>query len=567
MIKLRMTVLWIMALATISQPLFGAGKIVFSSARKDKYSKYSDEGDWDLYQVAKHKYRLKATVDFPEGFDPSIIDENTELTVSCDAEPGESFGIWTNDGEGVFSSQNSVGDDFYYGAVFGDIDGDGLDDAVLITDSSNEIWLNQGPGKKQGFVRSGEVIGAEDAYFVALGDANNDGYTDALLIFKNSNQLWLNDGHGTFPAASEAPGDGDGDACFLKDLNGDGFADIVLLEDNRNFIWFNDGENNFERDPERISIGYTHLSDGELYSLGDLDGDGDLDAVLVGDTCNPWINDGTGLFTKNANEIAPDESPDTILIGDVNNDGFGDAVLVTLDGNQIWLNDGHYVFDDSGSIIGGDDDGECVSFANIDDRDGVDVVLAAGEGDHEYADKLDLSLRLSEASSYSDNEKYNKDAKITAKGGSATFIEAEDLGWDVEKWKKLETIKVKWNAKKLSVSIKGGTVISQGDEYNPDTENLMDLSEALTSMQDEMETEGNEEMKKLKSAGSYTTNCRISFAGYYWTNSGLSFPWKADMKRNFKKMSNYDDEKTENFLGSWKGKCKGTFGSAIPITD
>ena len=79
----------------------------------------------------------------------------------------------------------------------------------------------------------------------------------------------------------------------------------------------------------------------QAIALGDVDGDGDLDAV----TANPnapnqlLINDGTGHFTPT--ELTSFGGVD-IALGDVNGDGNLDALFVTVgQGTQLQINDGN----------------------------------------------------------------------------------------------------------------------------------------------------------------------------------------------------------------------------------
>jgi len=81
--------------------------------------------------------------------------------------------------------------------------------------------------------------------------------------------------------------------------------------------------------------------------LADFDGDGDLDAVVVGTATEVWINQGggqsgvAGTFAGNGQALVPD-LPLAVATDDL--DGDGDVDLVTLqsfaNGIQIWINQG-----------------------------------------------------------------------------------------------------------------------------------------------------------------------------------------------------------------------------------
>jgi hypothetical protein len=86
----------------------------------------------------------------------------------------------------------------------------------------------------------------------------------------------------------------------LGDLDGDADLDAVLIDysdPGSDLIMINDGTGNFSEN------GYPIVSTEDGYGeLGDLDGDGDLDLFVVAggfgvDTIRTWENDGTGIFT------------------------------------------------------------------------------------------------------------------------------------------------------------------------------------------------------------------------------------------------------------------------------
>ena len=90
-------------------------------------------------------------------------------------------------------------------------------------------------------------------------------------------------------------------------------------------------------------------------ALGDLDGDGDLDAVFANAALGSsqiWLNDGRGCFTASEQALTPQGHG--IGIGDLDGDGDPDLLIAcdTYDNrtrrSQVYLNDGRGIFDSPG---------------------------------------------------------------------------------------------------------------------------------------------------------------------------------------------------------------------------
>jgi hypothetical protein len=143
--------------------------------------------------------------------------------------------------------------------------------------------------------------------------------------------IWLNDGGGTFFDSVQQPFEFETDFVTLGDLDGDGDLDAVTEV----FAALNDGKGNFTY---RRSGLYVEDSGAYTYfpALGDLDGDGDLDVVLGG-CCGAkcvtpgheavWysfnvvmLNDGGGQFTDTGQRLGVSGTMSAAL-GDLDGDG------------------------------------------------------------------------------------------------------------------------------------------------------------------------------------------------------------------------------------------------------
>jgi hypothetical protein len=138
----------------------------------------------------------------------------------------------------------------------------------------------------------------------------------------------------------------------LGDLDGDGDLDAVFS--NYHFpsrIWLNDGAG-------RLAATDQVLSRGHGVGVADLDGDGDLDVFMVRsneDQSNPtggWVyfNDGRGRLTDSGQYLGDSASSGNgVRLFDADGDGDLDALVVYYQRpDRLYLNDGRGRFTDSG---------------------------------------------------------------------------------------------------------------------------------------------------------------------------------------------------------------------------
>jgi len=297
--------------------------------------------------------------------------------------------IWLNDGRGNFSVTEQILSEAAHGIDAGDLDGDGDVDLFVTCHfymengeprhRSSKVYLNDG---KAGFVDNGQGIG--DSLFsgnvVTLDDIDHDGDLDALIhYYQEPNKIFFNDGKGRFALSDFSFPEG----TAFGDLNGDGALDILTSTRGVGFEFRSgNGDGTFTRVWERPD---STLEAG-LASFCDLDCDKDLDAILTnfsqseGLPTKVWYNDGSGRFSDGAS--LPGVFRGTVSFGDLNSDGFPDAVATNHDAEaQVWLNDGSGTLVDSGIRLGASSDKhESAAIADIDGDGDLDIFLAEGRG-------------------------------------------------------------------------------------------------------------------------------------------------------------------------------------------
>lgn len=144
----------------------------------------------------------------------------------------------------------------------------------------------------------------------------------------------------------------------MGDVDGDGDLDVVVPNDRQpNRIYINDGLGILTDSDQ--SLGTNDRSRG--ISLGDVDGDGDLDALFVnrvisvGNRSALYTNDGLGPFTDSGQilDVPGADWSWGVALGDVDKDGDLDAIVANFNSQpNLVYNDGLGLFTDSGKRLG-----------------------------------------------------------------------------------------------------------------------------------------------------------------------------------------------------------------------
>jgi hypothetical protein len=235
-----------------------------------------------------------------------------------------------------------------------DVDGDGdLDLMAGNWGQTNRLYLNNGTADPFNGVSSSNISSdAHSTSSIVLGDMDGDGDLDLLAgNWGQTNRLYLNDGNSN-PFNGVTGSNISGDAYLshsiaLADVDGDGDLDLVVGDRGQtNSLYLNNGT----ADPFGSVVGTDISSDAHsTYSvtLGDVDGDGDMDLVAgnYSQTNRLYLNNGTvdPFSGVSGSDISGDtHETNSVALADVDGDGDLDLVAgnYTDRVNRLYLNNG-----------------------------------------------------------------------------------------------------------------------------------------------------------------------------------------------------------------------------------
>jgi hypothetical protein len=319
--------------------------------------------------------------------------------------------LWTNQGGGNFTPRN-----FDYGggsAATGDVDGDGDIDVVRL-DYRATLFLNQGAeqgGAPGDFKQGSSITPKEDPHnwstpgTVLFGDLNNDDQLDVLVSYCCSMLMdskasdddffhflaweWINaQGGRNLTSLGDLP-----IRPTLGDLDGDGDLDIYAASlppkgghyDSTDRILLNDGSGAFVDSMQRLDNPRKAGAAGSgAAALGDLDSDGDLDAlVATAAGASIWINQGgaqsqeTGIFVESGQRLGSGHI-EAVFLADLDADSDLDALVAGKAQASIWWNDGQADFRDSGQRLDFTEP-HGLAVGDFDGDGDLDVFSAAGD--------------------------------------------------------------------------------------------------------------------------------------------------------------------------------------------
>jgi hypothetical protein len=330
-------------------------------------------------------------------------DGDLDLVAGNSGYPWETNKLYLNNGtstpfSGVTGTAIGADTDPTAAIALGDVDGDGDLDVVVGNGVGyyweNKLYLNNGTSTPFNGVSSTDIgvsiAGATKS--IILGDMDGDGDLD-VVTGDNICRLYLNNG-------TSAPFNGitainiGTDAHFARgvaigDVDSDGDLDVVAGHNGYiNRVYLNNGTSSpFEgvigNDLGTDADGTTHT-----IALGDMDGDGDLDAVSgnwAGQTNKLYINDRAATVFSGMSESqigADSDSSQSMAVGDINGDGSLDVVAGNLGTNKLYLSNGNRTpfYEVTGTEISADaNETHAVGIGDV-NRDGNLDVVAGNNG-------------------------------------------------------------------------------------------------------------------------------------------------------------------------------------------
>jgi hypothetical protein len=379
-----------------------AGAVGLRAAEPDAATFADITTDSGVAQLLDDKYRADPKW-WLSGVDLVDLDGDGALDLFLGAHGGGKAVAALNDGKGHFTAAPGVYPDreIY---LAGDINEDGkMDLMVTHDDGAGRWWVNESSKGRLSFRKTD--MGAGRTRANALIDINRDGLADWLHEGDSGIVFEFGDGKGVFKKGGglDVVKSRNETNMIPVDLNGDGMIDLIGhwgrydVPEGRSRIYLNDGKGGFVDVTKESGLKEEGVA---IKGVGDVNQDGATD-LLVLERKRPaiYLNDGHGKFAKKADALVGMEAArmpvyaswGMAVVTDFDNDGVAD--IIWNGRNFLWilrgLGDGKFEYANKKWGI------EDLSSATVDDGicfgdfDGVGALDVIG-----YAGKLDGQRRL-----------------------------------------------------------------------------------------------------------------------------------------------------------------------------
>ncbi|WP_298481384.1 FG-GAP-like repeat-containing protein [uncultured Maribacter sp.] len=289
------------------------------------------------------------------GSSPITVGRNNSATVTISRLNVEGAGFFDFEGDGdldIFFDSHAYGIELLRNNYINHVT------HTVANPAPSGLFTHITPGDGNGVVEFGLNQFATDGDYGSAADVNDDGWVDIFMRKRNENDFFLNQG-GTFTSGSDLAQaeNGNKGGNGLWDLDNDGDLDAVWTENGLTQIFRNDGPGVWTPlgaatfpglpQPSNTDNG-SSSNDIDALAGGDIDNDGDIDILFVGDSRSY-------LFINQLNSPTP--APGVI--------GSGSAMTFSLDSETFNTRNGEGV-----TMIDIDDDGDLDIYMNISHNSG-----------------------------------------------------------------------------------------------------------------------------------------------------------------------------------------------------
>ena len=253
--------------------------------------------------------------------------------------------VLIGEADGTFNPANNIdlGSSRPNAVTVEDIDGDGIEDLVVAQSGNDDIIILQGQGDGNFIPGESFASGAFDLKTVTTADFNNDGNSDVAAVRDSDVSILLNQGNGSLQSTLQIEVPGTTTLGVAGgDINGDGVSDLAVADGNVSLLLSN-GNRTFS-DP----IVETVVNTSTDVAIEDVSGDGIADLIVTSaenvDQFEPrngrngkvsiLLGNGDATF-NNASVKDIGGKPQSIAIGDVNDDGIVDLVIGNLNDDRV----------------------------------------------------------------------------------------------------------------------------------------------------------------------------------------------------------------------------------------
>jgi hypothetical protein len=231
-----------------------------------------------------------------------------------------------------------------YSIAVSDIDNDGKPDIVVANYLSNtvSVFRNTSAGGAISFASRIDFLTALAPYTVAVADFDSDGKTDVAVTnqFSNSISVFKNTSvPGTISMNSKVDFATGGSPMGLAagDINNDGLMDLVAANNGTASFSVLRNTNSTGTISFAAKVDFSCASSPYTVSLGDLNGDGQVDIVIPSANLSVHQNSSAGATISMAGRAFLYLSPEAYIVGitDIDGDGKGDLSGAIFTGTKV----------------------------------------------------------------------------------------------------------------------------------------------------------------------------------------------------------------------------------------